>query len=787
MEHREPFYMEDLEEESYFNLKEELQKYTRYWPWFLLSAIVAMSLAYSYLSYTPKQYKVSTTILIKDDKKGSLLSELSVFEDLGGLSGAKSNVDNEIEILKSRSILQAVVKELQLNTRFFTEETLINTELFGSESPLKVQLSERASQWEATDTLVYINILSSTAFTLINGDRTQEYSGAFGKQVATAFGPITLLPSGSGSGEFPQEITLILQPVKNVVTALKKEIQIGVVNKKTSVVSLSLIGANKRKAAAILDELVTVYNKNAITDKNEVSKNTAAFINNRLLIITKDLNKVDVHVEQFKQTNKLTDITSEAGLFLENASTTAQELLRAKTQLQLIEYMTTYLKENADSQSLIPASLGFSDPAISAVGAQYNKLILDRNRLLKNSSAINPVVVNINDQLLQLRGNLTASLSNLKASMHLKINSLASFENRIKAKIASVPKQERVYRDIQRQQQIKEALYLYLLQKREETAISLAVTVANAKIIDRAYGSDLPVSPKRKIVLLAGLLLGLLLPAVVIYIRDLLDTKIHLQREMETVKAPFLGGIPLMEKSELGLGVNTSNNSISEAFRILRTSVNFRLKNSTEKGKVLMVGSTVSGEGKTFVAINLAASLAISGKKVLLVGMDFRSPKLAQYLSLKQHKGLVNYIVNDITHWEEGLNENVEVENLSVLNAGDIPPNPSELLMHEKIAVFFKEARTRYDYVIVDSAPVGLVTDTLLINEYADLFIYICKANYSEKRALDFIQNLVTEKKIPNLALVLNGTDISKGYGYGYGYGDVPNATKKNRFTAMFK
>lgn len=786
MEHREPFYRDDFEEESDFNFKEEIQKYTRYWPWFLLSAICCLGLAFTYLRYTPKAYKVSTTILIKDDQKGGLLSELSAFEDLGGLTGAKSNVDNEIEILKSRSLLQAVVKDLQLNTAFYTATGPVETELFNAESPLEIRLSETAALWESVDTVLYIKIHSNTEFYLENADRNKRYSGAFGKQLNTVFGGITLLPTGNGSVLFPQEIVLKLQPVKKVVTALKRVIQIGVVNKKTSVVSLSLTGANKRKSAAILDRMVAVYNKNAITDKNEVSKNTAEFINNRLLIITKDLNKVDVHVEQFKESNKLTDITSEAGLYLETASSTTQALLGAKTELQLIEYMTSYLKENGSDDALIPASLGFSDPAISSLGEQYNKLVLDRNRLLKNSRALNPIVVNINDQLVQLRANLNASLINLKASVGLKIKALSRHESRINAKIASVPKQERVYRDIQRQQQIKEALYLYLLQKREETAISLAVTVANAKIIDRAYGSDIPVSPKRKIVLLAGLLLGFLLPAVVIYIRDLLDSKIHIQKDIESINAPFLGEIPLMDKAEQGLAVNTTNNSISEAFRILRTSVNFRLHNKKEYGKVLMLSSTISGEGKSFVAINLAASLAISGEKVLLVGMDFRNPKLKDYLSLSEPKGLVNYVMHDIDRWESVLHKNIAVENLDVLNSGEVPPNPAELLMQDRIALFFEQATSQYDYIIVDTAPIGLVTDTMLINQFSDLFIYICKANYSEKRSVDFISNLVTDGRIKNLALVLNGTDLTKGYGYGYGYGYVDTSHKKTILSKIF-
>ncbi len=778
MDSKEQFYLSNFDNEGRLNIKEEISKYTRKWAWFILSIVIAVVLGFFYLRYTPKQYKVSTTILIKDDKKGGVISELSAFEDLGGFAGVKSNVDNEIEILKSRSILMAVVKSLQLQIAYFKQGDLLETELFGDQRMFEFKYAGIDKEKEESIGTLNVHIVSETSFELFDENKVLICKGAFGKQLHTSFGSFTLIPTGDGGPIVPCVIRLEFQPVSALVISLRNAISIGVINKKTSVVSIRMMGEHKKKLIIILDQLVAQYNKDAISDKNEIATNTADFINNRLLIITDDLTKVDIDVEEFKQANKLTDISSEAGLFLETVSDTQQQLLTANTQLQLVAYMSKYMLNNQENERLIPANLGFNDPAITALSTQFNTLVLDRNRLLKTSSKINPVVVNINDQLLELRNSLTASLVNLKAAKKVQIKALNKYKKGISSKIAAVPKQERVYKEIQRQQQIKEALYLYLLQKREETAISLAVTVANAKIIDPAYGSNTPVSPNRKIVFLTAFLLGLILPASVIYIRDLLDSKIHDQKDFTAIKVPFLGTIPKADKDSVGVIINTGNNSISEAFRILRTSVTFSLGRKIKNAQVIMVGSTISQEGKTFVAINLAASLAISGKKILLVGMDLRSPKLASYLNLNSDNGLVNFVIDENDHWGKFVNKNVQTNNLDVLVSGTIPPNPSELLMHARIQLFFDEVYARYDYVIIDTAPVGLVADTLLLSKYADLFVYISKANYSEKRSVDFIKDLVENQKITNLEMLLNGVDPNHGYGYGYGYLET---TKKKR------
>ena len=531
------------------------------------------------------------------------------------------------------------------------------------------------------------------------------------------------------------------------------------------------MGTHRQKSIEILDHLVDQYNLDAINDKNEIAKNTADFIKNRLLIITEDLNTVDVDVAHFKEKNKLTDIGSEANLFLKNASMSEKELLGANTQLKLASYMVGYLEKVKGFKALVPVSLGLNNLAIEALSQQYNTLVLKRNRLLKTSSEINPVVVSINDNLIQIKENLQVSLQNLKASISIQLASLQRRDRQLRTKIAGVPKKELVYRDIQRQQQIKEALYLYLLQKREETAISLAVTVANAKIIDRAYGSRGPVSPKGKKIIVVCFLIGLFIPIVFIYLRQMLDTTIHSRDDLDGVKASFLGDIPLLGKGKEDLMVNTGTDGISEAFRILRRAVNFCLLDKKNTGNVIMLGSSISGEGKTFVALNIAASLALSGKKVLLLELDLRNPSLRKKLDLSVGKGFVNYIINPEEGWKNSCYKDIITPQLDVLLAGEIPPNPSELLMHSQVSVFFKEVKEVYDYIVVDTAPIGLVADTLEITEYADLFMYVLRSKFSDKSFLPFIKDLSEEKKVKNMGILLNAIDIKKGHGYGYGYG----------------
>jgi tyrosine-protein kinase Etk/Wzc len=527
----------------------------------------------------------------------------------------------------------------------------------------------------------------------------------------------------------------------------------------------------KEKAAAILDNLIHQHNLDAIADKNQVSRNTAEFINDRIKFITGELSTVEEEAEQFKTTHRLVDVESEAKLFLQTGTESAVNILEANTQKVLADYMYDYVVKNDKPGDLIPANLGLSEENVGNMIGEYNKLVLDRNRILRNSSESNPVVQSLDGQLNGIRKSIKESLNNFREALDIRIRELMKQETGINSKIADVPRYEREYRIIQRQQQIKETLYLYLLQKREETNIALAVTVANAKVIDRAYSKKEPVSPKRKIIFLIAVAIGLAIPLIVLYIRDLLDNKVHGKRDIDRTGIPFLGDIPLAETSDKVVLARGENSSVAEAFRLLRTNVDFMLGSTKKKGNTIFLTSTLSKEGKSYIAMNLATSIAISGKKVLLIGLDVRAPKILQYFGLEDKYGLTNFVSDRDVQLSSVIIKAPGTDHLDLLPSGTIPPNPAELLMHPRIAEMFEMVKGMYDYIIVDTAPIGMVTDTLLLSDYADAFVYVVRAYYLDRRLLSVPTDLYREKRLPNMAILINGTDKQKGYGYGYGYG----------------
>lgn len=523
---------------------------------------------------------------------------------------------------------------------------------------------------------------------------------------------------------------------------------------------------------------MTQYNRDAIEDKNLVSENTAKFIDERLRIISGELDSVEQGKVTFKTQNKLTDLMTESKLYLENASEFNKKQLEVGTQLALTNSMLEHISRDS-RPGLLPVNLGFEDVALTQLTAEYNKLVIERNHLLKSATDKNPAVIAVDDQLAQLKTTIVSSLQNTRSSLNVALKDFNRQENLIEGRIAKAPGQEMEFRGIERQQTIKEALYLYLLQKREENSISLAVTAPKAKIVDYAYSSKHPISPKRKIVYLASLLLGLLIPFGLIYTKDLLDNKVNNRKDVERIvpNIPLVGELPRIGKSESEVIVSNDRTVLAEAFRILRTNIQYLFVNIETKGlgKSIFVTSSVKGEGKTFTSFNLALTLASTNNKVAIVGIDLRNPQLQRYLpDTNTQRGVSNFLfdskltVKDITQISD-MNAN-----LAIITSGSIPPNPAELLMSKRIEVLVEELRQSYDYVIYDTAPLLLVTDTFLISKYADATIYVMRAGYTEQQLLEFIKDNSSQGKINNVALVLNDVSMANfGYGnkYGYTYG----------------
>jgi capsular exopolysaccharide synthesis family protein len=510
-----------------------------------------------------------------------------------------------------------------------------------------------------------------------------------------------------------------------------------------------------------------------------ISRNTANFIQSRLEIITSELDSVETGKVEFKQENRLTDIAAEGQLFLENASDFNKKQLEVETQIALVNTMQEYIN-NGNPDDLLPANLGVEKEGFADEINQFNRLVLERNKLLQSSTPKNPLVIGLEDQIAGLRANIKQSLSNVKNGLQIQRSRLNQQGAKIGGEISAIPAKEKQFRSISRQQEIKETLYLYLLQKREETAISLAVTTPKAKIVDNAYSSSEPVSPKKQIILLAALIIGLLIPFLVIYVQQLLDNKIRNRAFLERNGGdiPIVGEVPELSKKDNELVQVNDYSILAESFRILRTNLQYLVLNKqeeTERGKVIFVTSTVKGEGKTFVSSNLAITMANSGAKVVLVGADIRNPQLQRYIDHDyDNKGVVEYLVYPDTNVHDYLQPSNNNANLTLMVSGTIPPNPAELWMQKRAGDLFTELSKEFEYVVVDTAPSMLVTDTLLINQYADITLYTLRAGYTEKKLLEFPIEQEKTKKLKHVAFVLNNVSMANfGYGnkYGYTYG----------------
>ncbi len=764
---------QNFQEEAGLNIRAELEKYLTHWKWFLLGIILALGAAFTYLRYATPKYSISSTILIKDEKKGGGVAELAMLEELSMLQGGGNNIDNEIEILKSRKIIGDVIKKLGLSTSFYSIGRVKEHEMY-IDLPFELSFLSQDSLFYLQDTLITLELISENEFKLKNKDKVEVGTYTFDQTISSSIGDFKfkkLDPSGIQS-LINIPVNIHVKSLNRVIDGYQRRINISTVNKNASVIKLTIQDPVKQKAENFLNELVSEYNKQAILDKNLVSKKTKEFIEGRLAIIGKELSTVDNQVRDYKTEQEVIDLTAEAGLFLQRGSLNNSKIIEIETQLKIAEMIQQTLEQDSEEPEILPSVLS-EDPITSSSIKNYNELILARNKLKVSSGTRNPILLDLELQIGSIKKGLEQSLVNLNSKLKLTLAQLKKEEEKINNKILALPGKEKDFFDIKRQQLIMSELYSFLLKKKEETAISLASSVANAKIIDRAYGSNIPISPKKPVILLAGLILGLVIPFVILYIKDLLDNKIHNKKQLEgLIPIPILGDIPLNTSDNKIFNTATDRSGTAEAFRLARTNIDFILSGEKKKGKTIFVTSTIGGEGKTFISMNMGMALAISGKKVLLVGADLRNPKLGEYLDIPARPGLANYLSNSNLRAEDMIFNITEYENLDMMLSGVIPPNPAELLMNNRFEELFNTIGDQYDYIIVDTAPISLVTDTLLIGKHADMFVYVTRANYLDKRMLEIPKSLYNEKRLPNMAVLLNGVNINGfGYGYGYGYG----------------
>lgn len=767
---------------SDFNLKELALNYIKYWYWFLLCVVICTGVAFMSLRYSIPLYDVSSTIVISQEDNLSDAG-LSVFKDLG-LEQTQDKIENEIQILKSKTLIKNVIEKLQLNIQYFNEGRVLDIEEY--QNPIiKVDFLDDTTNSNKNYGTLNVLITSKNSFSFIDKDANEISKHQFNTPVKTSIGTAILsLNSKTIDNSLNKSIKIRVLPVRSLVDSYRNRLNVSVVGQNSSVLQISLRDAIIKRAEDFIDNLVDEYAVKTIKNKNETSDKTGQFINERLIEMSKNLSVVDSEAAKYMSkygiSSDLKGVTS--GNLSEISSENKRTIAVYETQDLLIQSTIDFIKNKKSKNDIIPSNLGISESEITTEIGKYNTLVLQRKRLLKTSTEQNPIIIKIDDQLKGLRDVLFESLNSQKKRIAIKLKSVLKREKKFNNKLSQAPEVQKDLRKIIREQGVTEQLYLYLLKKKETADITSHITVPNSRIIDRATPvSLLPVSPNKKNTYLLSTLLGLLIPFVIIYATYLFSTSVKSKKDIEElVTAPILGTIPKHKSKNQFAISKTSKTPISEAFRILKTNIDFLLTNvdNDKSGKVIFTTSSISGEGKTFMSINIAKTLAISGKKVAIIGTDFRFPKFHEILDLPNGKtttGFTNYITDTNLNIEDVIYKENNEDPIDIIPPGIIPPNPTGLLTNKRVHTMFEYLKEHYDYVIVDTAPVSLVTDTLLISKLADLTVYVVKENFSDKRLLSIPEKYYQEERLINLAVVLNyaSSNMSGTYGYGYGYGST--------------
>lgn len=773
-------------EEEKIDIRELLFKYIIHWPWFVGAVLVCLISAWIYLHMATPIYNISATVLIKDDKKGGGVGLSPELEDLGlgGLMTSSQNIDNEIEVLRSKTLAKEVVNQLNLYITYRDEDEIPSKELYKT-SPVLVSLIPQEAENLHKPMVVEMTLQPQKGMDVIVSIGDKEYQKhfdklpavfpmdegtlAFFRNVQDSVSARKSLAENTSVSDL-RHITAVINSPMKVARGYCKNMNIEPTSKTTSVAVISLKNSSLQRGQDFINQLLAMYNRNTNNDKNEIAQKTAEFIDERIGIISKELGSTEANLENFKRNAGITDLTSEAQIALAGNAEYEKKRVENRTQISLINDLRKYL--NGNEYEVLPSNVGLQDVALIATIERYNEMLVERKRLLRTSTENNPTIINLNTSIRAMRANVQATLDGTLQGLLITKADLDREMNRYSRRISDAPGQEREYVSIARQQEIKAGLYLMLLQKREENAIALAATANNAKIIDEAIADDIPVSPKGRMIYLVALILGCGIPVGVIYLIGLTKFRIEGRADVEKLTTvPIVGDIPLTEEKTGSIAVfENQNNLMSETFRNIRTNLQFMLENDK---KVILVTSTISGEGKSFISANLAISLSLLSKKVVIVGLDIRKPGLNKVFQLStKEKGITQYLANPEMDLMSLVQQSDVNKNLYILPGGTVPPNPTELLARDGLDRAIETLKKNFDFIILDTAPVGMVTDTLLIGRVANLSVYVCRADYTHKAEFALINELAENKKLPNLCSVINGIDLKRRkYGYYYGYG----------------
>jgi tyrosine-protein kinase Etk/Wzc len=745
------------------DLNDILSKVVKYWYVFVIAILVSLALANLYLKNATRLYKVTSTLLIQNDFKGDGLLKGTAFSDLDMFRGART-VDNEMEVLRSRDLIYKTLKELSLETNYSIPGVLNNKELYGEELPVRVIVEYLNDQ--AYSQVINLSIQNEDVFALQTNGKNVLYS--FDQVITRPGYKIRVIKGPAFSSTYPS-IKIGFKDLYSMAEHYSlSALTIVPIVKDANTVSLSLLDAIPQRGVDILNQLITTYNEENVNTKNMVAKNTIRFIDQRLIDLNSDLSVLEHGVENYKQVNRVTNMNADSELNLRTSGDYDLNLSSSGVQLDLIRSLVQYLGKNDSQYEIVPSTLGIKDLTLNNLINKYNDLQIERQRLSRNNNPDNPLIVNINEQLAGLRGYLQETLKNVQAGLTLERNNLLDKSNQFESKIRNVPVVERGLLQLSRDQDVKAAIYQYLLQKREETALSLSATIPTSLIIDRPAYNTVPAKPKEALIYLGSLLTGFLFPLFFFSGREKLNTKVKYVTDVQLLgDTRILGELSHKEENNTVVVKRGSRTTISELFRYIQSNLGYIINNT--KSQILLVTSGMKGEGKTFFSINLGITLALAGKKVIIVEFDLRKPDLMKGINMKYEKGLADYLENRNVEIDEIIKPSAVSSNLSVIGCGKLPDDPTELFSSEKMDGLFLELRKKYDYIILDTSPVGQVADAFNIAPYADASIYLVRYNFTERGQLSVLDDICENKKLKNLMIVFNDAkkDNMRTYGYG--------------------
>ena len=756
------------------------------WKWFAVTVTLFLLLAIYYILSASQAYTRSMSVLIKDTDNAAspIPSELSTFSGMSGLLGAQSNVFNEMLAMSSPFVVQNVVKRLHLDMNYTTKDGLRNKMLYGKTLPIILEAKSLQDEDYAKFKvdLHEDGTLKLTVKKKNKDNIDEEYQGKLNSVIKTAIGAVNIKRNDKYVGALEEmTITVSKSPLSDQTEACNNSFSATLSDKDASVIDLQYKDNSVERTEDFLNTVVEIYGEEWVKDKNKVTLSTAAFIDDRLNVIAKELGVVDSDISNFKSANLIPDLKEATKMYMANANEATAQLIQLHNNLYVASYIREFLDGQSKKDQLLPSNMIAGEKELESQISQYNTLILSRNDIVANSSENSPVLVDLDKKIDAMRAAIQHSIDNAERQTKLQVSGLEKTIAQNNEQIASTPKQAKSLLSVERQQKVKEALYIYLLQKREETVLNQTFTAYNTRIITPPMGKKKPTSPKGSMILLLALFMGFAIPAFFIYMKESMDTKVRGKKDVEGLSMPYIGEIPLYKSkddaSDNAIVVKAqSRNLVNEAFRVIRTNMEFMLSNQ-QGSQAIIVTSMSPGSGKTFVTMNLAMTFALKGKKVIILDLDLRKASLSEYVGQPKH-GVANYLTSMADTWREWIVKYKDTA-MDILPCGPIPPNPSELLSNGRLGQLFEQLKEHYDYIFIDSAPVDIVADTNIIAGLADQTLFIVRSGLLERDMLPIVDSYYSEKKLKNMVLVLNGTESKNGkhgshrhgYGYGYGYG----------------